>query len=89
MERVSSHESGATMGEQSEGIPVADIALEERADDAPEQSTDEQQLQANSDSPEHNIRDLAYQKWQAAGCPDCDGAEYWLDAEQQVLTVNR
>jgi len=30
------------------------------------------------------IRVLAYQKWEAAGCPEGDGTEFWLDAEQEV-----
>jgi hypothetical protein len=30
------------------------------------------------------IRVLAYHKWKAAGCPECDGTEFWLDAEKEV-----
>ena len=30
------------------------------------------------------IRVLAYQKWEAAGCPEDDGTEFWLDAEQEI-----
>ena len=28
------------------------------------------------------IETLAYQKWQAAGCPDGRALEFWLEAEQ-------
>lgn len=30
---------------------------------------------------EEKIRDLAYQKWLAAGCPPGDGVRFWLEAE--------
>ena len=30
------------------------------------------------------IRVLAHQKWEAAGCPEGDGMEFWLDAEQEI-----
>ena len=30
------------------------------------------------------IRVLAYHKWKAAGCPEGDGTEFWLDAEQEI-----
>jgi hypothetical protein len=32
-----------------------------------------------------HIRDAAYFKWEAAGCPCGDGAEFWLDAERDFL----
>lgn len=37
---------------------------------------------ANGDA--EKIRLLAYQKWEAAGKPDCDGLSYWLEAEREV-----
>lgn len=30
------------------------------------------------------IRRLAYEKWETAGCPTGDGAEYWLAAEREL-----
>jgi|GEM_PF-1858733 len=32
-----------------------------------------------------HIRDAAYFKWQAAGCPCGDGQEFWLEAERDFL----
>lgn len=29
------------------------------------------------------IRENAYYKWQAAGCPAGDGSEFWLEAEKE------
>ena len=29
------------------------------------------------------IRENAYYKWQAAGCPTGDGSEFWLEAEKE------
>ena len=33
---------------------------------------------------EDRIRDLAHQKWQAAGCPEGDGVTFWLEAEREL-----
>lgn len=33
---------------------------------------------------EDEIRNLAYQKWQEAGCPDGDGVYFWLAAESEL-----
>lgn len=33
---------------------------------------------------EENIRELAHQKWEAAGCPDGDGMALWLEAEREL-----
>jgi hypothetical protein len=30
------------------------------------------------------IREVAYYKWEAAGCPCSDGVEFWLEAEAQL-----
>jgi hypothetical protein len=30
------------------------------------------------------IRELAYLKWEAAGFPEGDGIDFWLDAEREV-----
>jgi hypothetical protein len=34
--------------------------------------------------PEEAIRLSAYQKWEAAGKPDGDGVNFWLEAEQEL-----
>ena len=31
------------------------------------------------------IQQLAYGKWQQAGCPISDGVEFWLAAETEIL----
>jgi len=30
------------------------------------------------------IHNLAYEKWEAAGCPPGDGTEFWLAAEREL-----
>ena len=37
------------------------------------------------DACEEEIRELAYAKWEAAGCPSGDGFDFWLEAEQEVI----
>lgn len=32
-----------------------------------------------------NIREAAYYKWKAAGCPWGDGVEFWLKAEAELI----
>jgi DUF2934 family protein len=39
---------------------------------------------ANGVHGEDEIRNLAYQKWQEAGCPDGDGIYFWLAAEAEL-----
>lgn len=33
---------------------------------------------------ENDIRARAFALWQQAGCPECDGVEFWLRAEQEL-----
>ncbi len=52
--------------------------------------TAEQLQSANQEIPENGdetIRELAYGKWEASGCPTGDGLEFWLQAEQEVKTA--
>ena len=47
-----------------------------------------QQNPQQSQSLESEIRDLAYSKWEAAGCPSTTIEErnhFWLEAEKQIL----
>lgn len=32
---------------------------------------------------DETIRRIAYEKWEAAGCPSGDGVDFWLQAEQE------
>jgi len=45
--------------------------------------------QLNVPIEESQIRSLANQLWIDAGSPSCDGIKYWLDAEEQLKTLNR
>lgn len=31
------------------------------------------------------IRKAAYYKWEAEGCPCCDGVDFWLKAEAELI----
>jgi hypothetical protein len=44
-----------------------------------------EQQPIESSSQEDEIRPLAYQKWEEAGCPASDGVEFWLAAEAEIL----
>ena len=35
---------------------------------------------------EDTVRQRAYDQWQAAGCPEGDGVEFWLEAEREVAS---
>ena len=39
------------------------------------------------DACEEAIRELAYVKWEEAGCPSGDGHDFWLDAEREVVAA--
>jgi hypothetical protein len=36
---------------------------------------------------EEDIRIRAFQKWEEAGCPSCDGVYFWLAAEAELRGV--
>lgn len=38
----------------------------------------------SSVSTEDLIRERAYLNWEAAGSPEGDGIDYWLEAEQEI-----
>ena len=44
---------------------------------------DEQQS-APDNAAREQVRERAYYKWEAAGCPCCDGVEFWLQAEAEL-----
>jgi hypothetical protein len=44
--------------------------------------------EAPATSCEDKIRDLAYEKWQASGCPEGDGVEFWLEAEREISSAS-
>jgi hypothetical protein len=50
--------------------------------------TSPQQTPATSER-EEKIRNLAYQKWEAAGCPVGDGLAFWLEAERECRQQSR
>jgi hypothetical protein len=35
----------------------------------------------------NDIRQLAYQKWAAAGMPEGNSSRFWLEAEQELLQM--
>jgi Protein of unknown function (DUF2934) len=39
------------------------------------------------DACEEAIRELAYLKWEEAGCPSGDGHDFWLEAEREVIAA--
>jgi len=45
--------------------------------------------EANRRWSEATIRLRAYEKWEAAGRPSGDGAEFWLDAERELRQHNQ
>jgi hypothetical protein len=41
----------------------------------------------SSSSKEDAIRNKAYLLWEEAGRPECDGTEFWIEAEKQLTTI--
>ena len=40
--------------------------------------------EASAPVDEHAIRVRAYERWEAAGRPEGDGVQFWLDAEKEL-----
>ena len=43
------------------------------------------QVQRGKANSQEIVRGHAYEKWEAAGKPNGDGVNFWLEAEQEVL----
>lgn len=39
-------------------------------------------IKMDSEDPDQKIREKAYQLWEEAGCPECDGLKFWYEAEK-------
>jgi hypothetical protein len=63
---------------QSQAMPQAKSPTQAKPP-MPEQAAE------NRRTADDEVRPLAYQKWQEAGCPACDGVEFWLAAEIEIL----
>ena len=55
----------------------------------PPKKTKEAEVEQKPSSPPavccETIREAAYYKWEAAGCPCGDGVEFWLEAEAELV----
>jgi Protein of unknown function (DUF2934) len=49
--------------------------------------SESEQVQKGKAKSQEDVRGYAYQKWEAAGRPNGDGVNFWLEAEQEVLQV--
>ena len=81
MTKNHSQSKRSNIGKPSVTEPCASVELTDEHKGAAECST--------LSSPEHDreeaIRSLAHNKWIVAGCPEGDGVDHWLEAEQEVL----
>jgi hypothetical protein len=53
----------------------------------PQTAAKESPLAAIPSPCEEKIRELAYRKWQVAGCPENDGIDFWLQAERELALL--
>jgi len=44
----------------------------------------QQMTESHADGLEERIRELAYEKWEAAGRPAGDGTDFWVSAELEI-----
>lgn len=45
---------------------------------------EERSPEASADDCDRAVRELAYSKWEAAGFPEGNGFDFWLEAEREV-----
>ena len=67
----------------SVGVVIADANTAMVHSDEQNRNENGRPSQTCINGQEDAIRRLAYQKWEAAGCPAGDGTEFWLDAEHE------
>jgi hypothetical protein len=51
----------------------------------PETGVASPQLQSAKPASDDAVRLRAYQRWEAAGMPEGDGVNFWLEAERELL----
>jgi hypothetical protein len=65
------------------------VTQQRQSQSQPKTPMPEQQRAEDANGHDEEIRPLAYQKWQEAGCPEGDGVQYWLAAEKEILRRQR
>lgn len=87
--------SNSTLNRQDEtvrkhvAVVTKEVAAAPSAEKSPAVKIDaaSQTPQQFMDSCEEAIRELAYQKWEEAGCPTGEGFEFWVVAEREVVAA--
>ena len=51
----------------------------------PRESPGSEPMLSSSNICPDKIRETAYSKWEAAGCPSGDGVKFWLEAEAELV----
>ncbi len=74
------NKSQATPADVSFADPTITVLLDSEHECVGASPPNEQRTDAHQEA----IRLLAYEKWEAAGCPAGDGVDFWLQAEQEV-----
>jgi hypothetical protein len=54
------------------------------AEDHGHEAESQPSKESSSDDFNMAVRELAYSKWEAAGFPEGDGFEFWLEAEKEI-----
>lgn len=69
-------------------VPVLDTTEVRHLSCSPESGNHSPHLtpQQRMDACEEEIRQLAYLKWEQAGCPCGDGLDFWFEAENEVMS---
>jgi hypothetical protein len=78
-----------TAASPAESKSAASVSISQDHETASDDQTVSQPSHENSsDDFDMAVRELAYFKWEAAGFPEGDGFDFWLEAERE-LRVNQ
>ena len=65
--------------------PVVSVSVNpNHGTESPDHTVSQSSHENSSDDFDMAVRELAYFKWEAAGFPEGDGFDFWLEAEKEL-----
>jgi hypothetical protein len=86
---ANSHEMAVTAANSAESSSAVSVSVNpDHETESLNQTVSQPSHENSSDDFDMAVRELAYFKWEAAGFPEGDGFDFWLEAERE-LRVNQ
>ena len=82
---TSSQDMAVTAASSAELSSAVSVSVNpDHETESPDQTVNQPSHENSSDDFDMAVRELAYFKWEAAGFPEGDGFDFWLEAEREL-----